>query len=96
MEQILGTPPFALALNRRANGDTFHKTHCSPQVDDFNRAVFGFNGLWGELEKNVLKYAKNEKLCAFSGPVLRTTDREFSGKDQSGDVAGQPHAKSLA
>lgn len=71
---------------RRANGDTFHTTNCSPQVKDFNRSAFGFHGLWGELEELVLREAKDEKLCVFAGPVLDPGDTFFKGKDNTGDV----------
>lgn len=62
---------------RRANGDTFHVTNCSPQVFDFNRSSKG--GLWGKLENNILKQAKTEKLTVFTGPILRNDDRYFDG-----------------
>ena len=71
---------------RRANGDTYHTTNCSPQVKDFNRAIFGIQGLWGQLENIVLAAAKTEKLCVFAGPVLSTGDTEFKGKDLDGDI----------
>lgn len=71
---------------RRANGDTFHTTNCSPQVAEFNRAIFGFHGLWGELEEVVLKQAEDEKLCVFSGPILDDADERFRGLDSSGEV----------
>ncbi len=71
---------------RRANGDTFHTTNCSPQVAEFNRAIFGFHGLWGELEELVLKQAEDEKLCVFSGPILDDADQRFRGLDSSGEV----------
>ncbi|MCC9601050.1 DNA/RNA non-specific endonuclease [Stieleria sp. JC731] len=71
---------------RRANGDTFHTTNCSPQVAEFNRAIFGFHGLWGELEEIVMKQAADEKLCVFAGPILSSSDQSFRGKDSSGEV----------
>ncbi|WP_166822049.1 DNA/RNA non-specific endonuclease [Thalassoroseus pseudoceratinae] len=71
---------------RRANGDTFHTTNCSPQVAKFNRAIFGFHGLWGELEEVVLEQAEDEKLCVFSGPILADADELFRGLDSSGEV----------
>jgi endonuclease G len=69
---------------RRANGDSFHTTNCSPQVDDFNRGNLG--GLWGKLEDVVLDQADTEKLCVFAGPLLQDGDRVFVGKDEQGEV----------
>ena len=67
---------------RRANGDTYHVTNCSPQIESFNRA--GSDGLWGELENLVLKQAKTEKYALFAGPVFRKNDRLFVGVDDVG------------
>jgi endonuclease G len=69
---------------RRANGDSFHTTNCSPQVADFNRGNLG--GLWGKLEDVVLDQADTEKLCVFSGPLLQDSDRIFVGRDEQGEV----------
>ena len=44
---------------RRANGDTYHTTNCSPQVLGFNRANRG--GLWGKLENIILGQADTER-----------------------------------
>ena len=71
---------------RRANGDTFHTTNCSPQIADFNRAVFGFHGLWGELEEIVLEQAEDERLCVFAGPILDPGDTAFQGRDNQGET----------
>lgn len=38
---------------RRANGDTFHTTNCSPQVKGFNRSNLG--GVWGGAGKHGLR-----------------------------------------
>src|SRR5262249_25368722 len=54
---------------RRANGDTYHVTNCSPQVAGFNRSNAGEDN-WGDLENVVLAEAANERLCLFAGPVL--------------------------
>jgi endonuclease G len=63
---------------RRANGDTYHVTNCSPQVKEFNRSTLG-DANWGDLENNVLSEAANERLCVFAGPVLTEKDRVFKG-----------------
>jgi DNA/RNA endonuclease G (NUC1) len=63
---------------KRANGDTYHTTNCSPQVEFFNRS--NRKGDWGKFENNVLKQAKLEKLCIISGPVLDDeNDKIFNG-----------------
>jgi DNA/RNA endonuclease G (NUC1) len=67
-----------------ANGDTFHTTNCSPQVGNFNRS--NLKGLWGRLENNVLGQAAAERLSYFAGPVLKDSDRPFSGVDDQGKV----------
>jgi endonuclease G, mitochondrial len=67
---------------RRANGDTFHVTNCSPQVASFNRSVQ--KGLWGQLENLILKQARTEKYSIFAGPVFRSDDRFFRGVDDGG------------
>lgn len=69
-----------------ANGDTFHATNCSPQVKDFNRDGFGFNGPWGKLENDILDAAETERCIVFSGPVFDENDREFHGRDDFGDT----------
>ncbi|MCR5868225.1 DNA/RNA non-specific endonuclease [Aquincola sp. J276] len=58
------------------NSDSFHFTNCTPQHEQFNRAMFEFHGLWGELENHISRQAgfvKN-KLCVFAGPVLADND----------------------
>ena len=69
---------------RRANGDTFHVTNCSPQVARFNRS--NFKGVWGELENLILAQAKTERYCLIAGPVLRADDPIFRGVDDDGIV----------
>jgi endonuclease G, mitochondrial len=63
---------------RRANGDTYHVTNCSPQVKEFNRSTLG-EANWGDLENHVLSEAASERLCVFAGPVLTDGDRVFRG-----------------
>jgi endonuclease G len=63
---------------RRANGDTYHVTNCSPQVAHFNRSNLGDDN-WGDLENHVLKSASKERYCQFSGPVLDPADEVFVG-----------------
>jgi endonuclease G, mitochondrial len=69
---------------RRANGDTFHVTNCSPQVARFNRS--NLKGVWGELENLILAQAKTERYCLLAGPVLRPDDPIFRGVDDDGTV----------
>ena len=63
------------------NSDSFHFTNCTPQHEQFNRAVFQFKGLWGELENHIARQAGflQNMLCVFAGPVLAPDDpaRDF-------------------
>ncbi|MBX3501623.1 MAG: DNA/RNA non-specific endonuclease [Alphaproteobacteria bacterium] len=68
---------------RRANGDSFHVTNCSPQVAAFNQSSKG--GDWGLLENMILRQAKGEKVVIFAGPVLDDAkDKPFKGEDENG------------
>ena len=71
---------------RRANGDTYHVTNCSPQVKGFNRS--NLQGLWGKLENLVLDTAEADdvRYVVFSGPILRVDDPPFAGRDDVGNV----------
>ncbi len=73
---------------RRANGDTFHVTNCSPQIADFNRSNQE-HGIWGQLENLVLTQAKAERYCLLAGPVLAADDPVFVGQDDDGTVRVQ-------
>lgn len=73
------------ALVRRANGDTYHVTNCSPQVLGFNRSSEGTDN-WGDLENLVLGEAASERLCVFAGPVLNAADETFVGTAGRGQV----------
>jgi endonuclease G len=70
---------------RRANGDTYHVTNCSPQTAGFNRSATGDEN-WGDLENCVLSEAANERLCVFAGPVLDPSDEVFTGVGDGGAV----------
>jgi endonuclease G len=60
-------------------------TNACPQVPDINRAVYGYHGLWGQLEQIVLEQgAEGErgdasKMCVYNGPVFVDTDPTFKG-----------------
>jgi endonuclease G, mitochondrial len=68
---------------KRANGDSYHVTNCSPQVAGFNRSTDGEEN-WGDLENLVLSEAANERLCVFAGPVLADDDQVFHGVGNGG------------
>jgi endonuclease G len=68
---------------KRANGDSYHVTNCSPQVGDFNRSADGKDN-WGDLENHVLSEAANERLCVLAGPVLDADDTVFVGAAGNG------------
>ena len=70
---------------RRANGDSYHFTNCSPQVASFNRSNLGDDN-WGNLENHVLSEAASERLCVFAGPVLDPSDQVFVGVGDAGSV----------
>jgi endonuclease G len=74
-----------LADIRKANGDTFHTTNCSPHTAVFNRSNKGEDN-WGDLENMVAKQAGSELLCIFAGPVLNSDDQVFRGVDDYGEV----------
>ncbi|HEX8749359.1 MAG TPA: DNA/RNA non-specific endonuclease [Pyrinomonadaceae bacterium] len=63
---------------RRANGDTYHVTNCSPQRGNFNQSKLG--GIWGNLENYIGSQADTERFCIFAGPVLSSKDKYFEGK----------------
>ena len=67
---------------RRANGDSYHVTNCSPQVLAYNRS--NKKGIWGLLENNVLKQAKKERLTVFAGPIFEDSDKVFTGQEADG------------
>lgn len=69
---------------RRANGDTFHVTNCSPQRGNFNQSAKG--GIWGKLENFIGAQADKEVYCLFAGPILDDNDVLFDGVDQNGAV----------
>ena len=78
---------------RKANGDTYHTTNCSPQVANFNRSLS--KGEWGQLENFILTQAKEktgkkgEKYCLFAGPVFEEDDGWFEGYDDRGKIRVQ-------
>jgi endonuclease G len=73
---------------RAANGDTYYTTNCSPQVAGFNRSGSGDDN-WGDLENEILRQARTERLSLFAGPVLAQDDPAFLGFDGVGAVAVQ-------
>lgn len=72
---------------RRANGDTYHTTNCTPQVKGFNQS--SQQGRWGQLENMLAKSLKQERMTVFAGPILSEDDWWFDGLDDDGDVRVQ-------
>jgi endonuclease G len=70
---------------KRANGDSYHVTNCSPQVAGFNQSSRGVDN-WGDLENSVLSSAASERLSVFAGPILDAGDPEFLGAGPSGSA----------
>ena len=60
-----------------ANDDTFHRTNCSPQHEDFNQG----KNLWAGLEDYILNNANNKdfKVSVFTGPVFANDDAVYRG-----------------
>lgn len=60
-----------------ANDDTFHRTNCSPQHEDFNQG----KNLWAGLEDYILNNANNKdfKVSVFTGPVFADDDAVYRG-----------------
>lgn len=60
-------------------------TNACPQVPDINRAVYGYHGLWGELEQIVLEQGvekedgQTTKICVYNGPIFVNTDPTRQG-----------------
>lgn len=69
---------------RRANGDTYHMTNCTPQVAGFNRSMS--RGVWGLLENVIERQGRTEKYCLLAGPVLAADDPAFLGVDDVGPI----------
>ncbi len=69
---------------RRANGDTYHVTNCTPQVAGFNRS--NRKGVWGLLENLIEAQGRVERYSLFAGPLLAADDPVFVGVDDDGPV----------
>lgn len=60
-------------------------TNACPQVPTLNRAIFGFHGLWGQLEQIVLEKGveaeagKASRICVYNGPLFVTSDPVYKG-----------------
>lgn len=70
---------------QKGNGDTYHTTNCSPQVNTFNQSQRGEDN-WGDLENMIQRQTNAEHVIIFSGPVLSKFDRIFKGVDEGGLV----------
>jgi hypothetical protein len=68
-----------------------HPTNCSPKIKGFNRS--GLGGIWGKLENDVLEAAETTLCVMFSGPVFANSNRDFLGRDPSGDTLVQIPAR---
>ena len=67
-----------------ANSDSYHWTNCTPQHEQFNRAVGDYHGLWGQLENHIRKEAKNVgyRMSLFAGPIFdakHDIEHDFGG-----------------
>ncbi len=69
---------------RRANGDSYHVTNCTPQVNDFNQSML--QGIWGRLENLIETQGRFEKYSLFAGPLMTDDDPVFMGVDDLGPI----------
>jgi endonuclease G len=73
------------ALARKYSEMSCMYTNACPQVPDFNRAIRGYHGEWGQLEINLLEDSaaleegKTSRICVFNGPVFDDEDPHFNG-----------------
>ena len=75
-------PGADLELLRRANGDTYHITNCSPQMAGFNRSTGDDN--WGDLENHVLSEARQASGSAVRGTGARRRRQGVRRRGRSG------------
>jgi endonuclease G len=60
-------------------------TNACPQVPNLNRAVYGYHGLWGELEQIVLEQGVEaetgnaSRICVYNGPLFVDSDPVYKG-----------------
>lgn len=68
---------------KRAADYTCSYANAIPQVPALNRAIFGYHGLWGQLESKLLEAGveketgKSSRICVFSGPIFKSDDPVF-------------------
>jgi endonuclease G len=74
----------SMALAKAAADITCSYANAVPQVPAFNRAMMGYNGQWGQLEKKLLEAgvknesARSARICVFSGPVFLDDDPVYA------------------
>jgi endonuclease G len=72
-----------MAAAKRAADMTCSYRNAIPQVPALNRAVFGYHGLWGQLEGRLLEAGvenesgKSARICVFAGPLFASDDPVF-------------------
>lgn len=75
----------SVARAKLAADMTCSYTNAVPQVPALNRAKYGYKGLWGQLETELLeKGIENEsgkaaRICIFNGPLFADDDPVFKG-----------------
>jgi endonuclease G len=74
-----------MAAAKLAADMTCSYANAIPQVPALNRAIYGYHGLWGQLEGKLLEAGvtdesgKSARICVFSGPIFDDDDRTFKG-----------------
>jgi endonuclease G len=69
-----------MAAAKRAADMTCSYANAIPQVPALNRAIFGFHGMWGQLEGKLLEAGveneagKSARICVFNGPIFAADD----------------------
>ncbi len=67
---------------RRANGDTYHVTNCSPQIESFNRSRL--RRALGAARESGPQAGENRAVLPLCGARLPRDDRLFLGVDDAG------------
>jgi len=72
-----------MAKAKLAADMTCSYANAAPQVPALNRNVFGYHGLWGDLEMKLLEQGvqdengQSARICVFNGPIFRNDDPVF-------------------
>jgi endonuclease G len=74
-----------MAKAKRAADMTCSYANAAPQVPALNRNIFGYHGLWGQLEGKLLEQGvedengQSARISVFNGPIFKSDDPVFKG-----------------